>query len=165
MLLVNPPGNELLWLIVAIFPVQALREPVLHFIGVRDGGVAIEADEISKIVYSRDVAVSDFRLDGVLVLSPRFVLFRGSLEEAFQCGWAEFDSDLARVTGNGIRNHLARGIQRFAVSRGSKSCRSGCAEPRTEMQRKRDARRHFVAIDEVRGLEGQGGAVDHVGEG
>src|SRR6202795_2018516 len=45
----DAPGQKFLGLVVALLQEQPLRETILEFIGVRNGGVGIKADEVGKI--------------------------------------------------------------------------------------------------------------------
>src|SRR5882724_10874249 len=150
----DAPGQEFLGLVVAFLQEQPLRETILDFIGVGDRGVGIETDEIGKIVYAGDVTVGKSGLNGVLVSPARFVLLqRSAVEEAFEGRRTEVYGEFAGVAGNRCATHQTGGIERIAVARGAKRSGSGHAEPGAEVYRNRNARREFVAFDEVRSFD------------
>jgi len=53
MLLDDVPGEEIDGLVVAVFDVEMLGEAVFEFVGVGEGGVAVEANEIGEVVSRR----------------------------------------------------------------------------------------------------------------
>src|SRR5882724_3663805 len=166
MFLKDAPGQEFPGLVVAFLQEQPLRETILDFIGVGDRGVGIEADEVGKIVYAGDVTVGESGLNGVLVSSARFVLLqRSAVEKAFEGRRTEVYGEFAGVAGNRCATHQTGGIDRIAVARGAKASGSGHAEPRVEVYRNRNARREFVAFDEIRSSDSFIAAVHRACEG
>ena len=75
MFLRHAPGEKFLRLILSGFDEQALGDSVFDLVGVRECGVGIEPDKIRKIVNAGDVAVGNFRLDGMFIPFAGPVLF------------------------------------------------------------------------------------------
>src|ERR1700674_99700 len=122
--------------------------------------------ELSKMIHAGDVAVGERGFDGVLVPAPSLVLLQGSaIEKSFERRRAEFDGELAGVARDGIGSDHAGGIVGIAIAGGAESSGSGHPEPRTEVQRNGNARRQFVAIDEIGSLDSLIAAVYDVGKG
>jgi hypothetical protein len=63
MLLENAPGEELFWLFVTSLPEEPLRDAVFDCVGVGEGGIGIEANEVGEIVHAGDIAVGDRGFD------------------------------------------------------------------------------------------------------
>ena len=113
MFLHQPPGNQLVRLIVAlILHKQPLRDSVLHFVGVRQRGVRIKADEVRKIVYARDVSIGEHRLDGMFVFPFRF----GPLEKTLQRRRPKVHGEFSGVAGDGLLAHHVGCGQRRAIA-------------------------------------------------
>src|SRR4029077_20502558 len=135
---------------------EALGDAIFDFVGVGEGGVGIEADEISEIVDAGDVAIGDDRLDGVLVAVALFVALEGgTVDEALGCRRAQIDGEFAGVAGDGYAADLAGGVERVAVASGTKGRSAGNAEPIGEVNGDGHTRSEFGAGD------GQG-SVDEV---
>jgi len=88
-------------LVVAVFDVEMLGEAVFEFVGVGEGGVAVEANEIGEVVHAGDVAIGDGRLDGVFVAVAR----ARAVEKTLQRGRAQLDrkSPVLRVMDSPLR--------------------------------------------------------------
>src|ERR1700682_6157313 len=68
MFLYQPPRQQFSRLIVAvIFDKKSLRYPVLELICIRQRRIGIEANKIREIIYAGNVAIGNYRLDGMLV--------------------------------------------------------------------------------------------------
>src|SRR5689334_3178147 len=153
MLLDDAPRNQLLRLLVAVFPEQPLRKAIFDFAGVRQRGVRIETHKLRKAIHSGDVTVGKRWFNSVLVPAPGLVIFRGAaVEESLKRRRPKFESELTGVAGNGSGTDLAGGIKGIPITGGAKSGGSRHAEPPSEMQRHGNPGRQFVAIDKVRSL-------------
>jgi len=67
MFLNDAPGKEIHRLSVAGFYVKMLDDAVFDFVGVGEGGVAVETDEVGKVVDAGDVAIGRQRLNRVFI--------------------------------------------------------------------------------------------------
>jgi len=106
------PGEEFLGGIVAVLAIEALGEAVLDFIGISERRIGVKADEIGKIVDAGYIAISDFRLDGVLIPSAALVLWgRSAFKEMLQRGRMQLDGKLTGVAGDGLFAEQAAGIE------------------------------------------------------
>src|SRR5437763_12071047 len=98
MLLRDAPGNHFLRLLLAVFPVKALRKTIFDFAGVRQRGVAVEPNKVCKIVHPSNVAVGDLGLDAVSELSANPAFLSPSLEEAFEGRRSKLDRKFASIS-------------------------------------------------------------------
>src|SRR5579859_187357 len=156
MLLHQTPGKQLLGLIVVRFHPQALSNAVLHFIGVGAGGIGVEADELLKIIDAGDVAIDDFRFNGVLV-APAVPGFGGwsRAEEPLEGRETQIEHKLAVVAHQGLSADGPRGSERVSVISAAKGGGGGGVKPRSEMKRKGNARRELHARNKIRSLNRQ----------
>jgi len=99
MLLKNAPGEKLLRLVVASFGEEPLGDAVFEFVGIGEGGIGVEANQIREIIYAGDIAVGDGGLDGVFEALARFVFVkRGAVEKTLECGGAELYGEFSRIS-------------------------------------------------------------------
>jgi hypothetical protein len=96
------PGKEIDGLVATRFDEKMLGDAVLNFVGVGNGGIAVEADELGEVVDAGDVAIGGEGLEGVLVASSGV----RPAEKTLQRGGAEFHGEFAGVAGDGFSGEL-----------------------------------------------------------
>src|ERR1700692_2088405 len=107
MFLNEAPGEEVHGLTVAGFYVEMLDDAVFNFVGVGEGGVAVETDELGKIVDAGDVPVGGEGLDRVFIA----MVGERPIEETFESGRAKLQREFAGIAGDGFAGEGGLGVE------------------------------------------------------
>ena len=122
MLLKNAPGEQLLGLVVASFGEEPLGDAVFDFVGIGQGGVGVEADEVREIIYARDIAIGDGGLDGVFEPLARLTFVeRGTVEKTLESGRTQLNGKFAGIAHDRTCCKWAKHVGLVKESQGRKT--------------------------------------------